>query len=61
MNYVKKEDILKSVANPYAFAGSDAFPYKDESGQIWPWDSSNDVWGDPARCRYPCAYSAYGP
>lgn len=46
MNYVKEQDILKAVANPYAFAGSDAFPYTDESGQIWPWDSSNDVWGD---------------
>lgn len=33
MNHVKEEDILKAVANPFAFAGSDAFPYKDESAR----------------------------
>lgn len=39
MSHIKEEDMLKAFADPFAFVGSDAFPYTDENGQILPWDS----------------------
>lgn len=39
MHHVKHVDMMKAVADPYSFIGSDAFPYTDDKGRPLAWDA----------------------
>ncbi len=39
MHHVKNVDMMKAVADPHSFVGSDAFPYIDDKGKPLSWDA----------------------
>lgn len=40
MHHIKKPDMLAAFNDPFAFVGSDAFPYIDKSGKPLAWDAA---------------------
>lgn len=48
MHHIKNADMMKALADPNAFIGSDAFPFVGENGMPLPWDTPyEDARGHP--------------